>query len=65
MNLLLTKNLRKRDGKSNKSREKPGALEGQITSSLEPGRDAKPLCPSTDPPSISDQGMDFQKRLSA
>ena len=27
----------------------------------EPGRDAKPPCPSTDPPSISGQGMDFQR----
>ena len=27
----------------------------------EPGQDAKPPCPSTDLPSISGQGMDFQR----
>ena len=28
---------------------------------VEPGQDAKPPCPSTDPPSILGQGMDFQR----
>jgi len=30
---------------------------------VEPGQDAKPPCPSTDPPSILGQGMDFQREL--
>ena len=28
---------------------------------VEPGQDAKPPCPSTDPPSILGQGIDFQR----
>jgi len=37
-------------------------LEGQTTYSLEPGQDATPPCPLTDPPSISGQDMDFQRQ---
>jgi len=39
--------------------KKTETVEGKTTSSLEPGQDVKPHCPSTDPPSISGQSMDF------